>query len=132
MLKNFAAWLYKPYLDLSSPHQNAPLHTFGVEFDYLNLEKSINLPRIQSVLMPSFRLELILEARNLNYALACPLELQKSFRTERWDFFCKKTEIFSKLSKDEQIKTAWLMNKLCFYNNRLVHASFKGSNIFNR
>ena len=115
MLINFPGWLYRTYLNLSVPHKNAPLHNYGVEFDYLNLANNLNLPRIQSVLMPSFRSELVLEARDIRYAVSCPLDLPEACRTDRWDFFCKKIRELKSLDKEEQTRVLWLMNKLCFY-----------------
>ena len=112
---NFTAWLYKPYLDLSVPRHGSPLHTFGVEFDYLNLRYDLHLPRIQSVLMPSFRKELIRDCRTSAYAVDDPYLVSQEQLTSRWSFFCDKLSAMHSLEKNEQARLLWLLNKLCFY-----------------
>ena len=112
---NFTAWLYRPYLDLSSPDIEAPLHTHGVEFDYLNLQYDLKLPRIQSVLMPSFRAELVRESRVRGYAVDDPFSMSEEKSSDRWNLFCGKLRDLPQLEKNEQARVLWLLNKLCFY-----------------
>jgi len=115
MPNNFTSWLYRPYIDLSPAINNAPLHVFGIDIDYLNLTKQLNLPRIQSVLMASYRESVVNQSGLYQYHLQNPLLLSNHLRTDRWQILCDFIENFNKLDHVKQLNTLRLLNKLCLY-----------------
>lgn len=115
MHNNFTSWLYKPYLDLSCSVKNMPLHVFGIDIDYLNLTKNLNLPRLQSVMMASFREAVVNQSGLYHYHLQNPLSLPEHLQTERWKILCDYVVNFNKLSNQEKLNVLRLLNKLCLY-----------------
>lgn len=116
MAFSFIGWINKPYLDLSPAISKAPLHTNGVEFEFLNLCENAQLPRINSILMPSFRESLISQSGLLQFAIDDPLNVREQAKSEQWKILCECVNNFYRNTPYKQSQIIRLLNKLCFYN----------------
>lgn len=113
--QSFTGMLYQPYFNLGPPFAEGAFHPFGIEFDYLSLTEGVQYPRIQSVLMPSYRDVLIEEAGMPHYRVQHPLQLPPELRTERWQRLCDYVEHYKDLTQLTQLQVLRLLGKLCLY-----------------
>lgn len=112
---NFKLWLFSPYLNLNKPPVTAPFHVFGPDFTADELLLNKRLPRIQAVIMPSFRKELARDVGNLNYDIHFANDLPSQLRSERWNELCNLIQHYKTLSDWQRATLLRILCKLCFY-----------------
>lgn len=112
---SFTATLYQPYFNLGPVLPDGAFHPHGIEFDYLSLIEGVQYPRIQSVLMPSYRQALVEEAGLPQYQVENPLQLAQDLRTERWQHLCDYVEHYKESPRLTQLQVLRLLGKLCLY-----------------
>jgi hypothetical protein len=116
---NFVGCLLRPYLDLGPFVEHAPLHVFGMEFEYSNLINETNLARINSIMMPSFREAAISQACAPYFMVDNPTKLDGHRQTQRYQELCHKIKFFKKISPKEKAGVLRLLNKMCLYGMTL-------------
>ncbi len=107
--------LFCPYIDLSEPKDISPLHCYGVNYVFQELYRWIEIPRIQAVIMPSFRSELI-NSLNLNFTYKTIDDLLNSdINTKEWLLLKDYVNNFLSYDNLKKSKILRLLNKLCLY-----------------
>ncbi|WP_326738374.1 hypothetical protein [Streptomyces sp. NBC_01022] len=113
---SLSGWLNRPYLDLGPAPEQVPNHTAALGIDCRSLFDGENTPWFWSSLNPSFREALIAETGLSAYDVSDPTRLAPELRTERWQHLCTLLEGgFTRLSVEEQVKVARLLNRMCFF-----------------
>src|SRR5438067_13697061 len=109
---NLTSWLYKTYINLESPVEGGAFHPYGIEFAYASLVENQPLPRIQSILMPSFRDALYRRIGIETGFCHDPLRLPDEWQTDRWRNLTGYLRDFTLLSLQEQVNVSWLLVKM--------------------
>lgn len=113
--ETFCSWLYQPYLDLSEARSEAPLHVFGIDIDFRCLVDETDYPRIQSVLLPSFKDDLVRLSNTSHFSVRRPEDLPVSLATDRWKLLQDGVRSYCGLSRANQARVLRLLSKLCLY-----------------
>lgn len=122
MLDNnsLASWLYQPYINLGTPIEGGPFHPYGIEFAFKNLTEDKTIPRIQSILMPTFR-EVLFKTIGIDVAFSTtPDSLPEELQTPRWRQLSTYIKNYKKLSPEQKVNVCWLLIKMCFYEYVLL------------
>jgi tetratricopeptide (TPR) repeat protein len=113
---SFKCWLQRPFLDLGPAPPGSPFHVLAVEFGYRALVEAQPLPHLQISLNPSYRKAAVAAAGLPEYGVDRPDALARSLWTHRWATLCEHIDAFSELPPGKQVRTGWLLAKLCFYD----------------
>jgi tetratricopeptide (TPR) repeat protein len=118
-LRSFTAWIYRPYVDLGPAPPRAPYHAYGVEFARRNLMEAADIPRTLTSTGPAFRAELgwILRLPAGHFASQSVFDVEPGGRSAAWESLCAQTEEFAGLSVSRQLRVAWLLLKLGFFDD---------------
>ena len=116
MKKNLTSWLFRTYLNLDSPPDEAPFHNFGADFAAEELFANREYPRIQAVIMPSFREELA-KASDMQHAYTLFLQsLPKNSNHSRWKRLQEFVVQYPKLPHTQRALVLRVLCKLCLYD----------------
>jgi len=112
---SFTRWLFRPYLDLSTPDADAPFHVWGLQFAFRSYVEDTEYPQIQASFNPSFRRMLVRDAALPLYAGETPLAVPPDLRSREWNGLCAAVETFHDLAPRQQARVAWTLTKMGFH-----------------
>ena len=120
----FSAWFLRSYVSLENTPCSGILHPYGVDYAYARLRNPrLELPRIQAVLMPSFRTAMLRKIDALDCDVKDPRAVPAHRQSSHWQYLCEFLEKWPTLSADEHLRVLILLGKLCMYDAVLMCGS---------
>lgn len=108
--------LFRSYLDLSDPPQDAPLHVWRPIFAFEAVSTGNYFKRLQRTLPESFRASLTAVPGLERFSVARPGDLENELRSERWEEFCSMLQHFDRLQAIQRATLSNLLNTLGFFS----------------
>ncbi|MFI1164515.1 hypothetical protein ACH4UM_13030 [Streptomyces sp. NPDC020801] len=119
---SFAAWLYRPYLDLGEREADGNYHTLGLELASKALCEGRNdYARVHVALYPSARRLLVTRVGHPRHLAEDPTDLPAELRTAAWQSLCDHLDAFDDLDGNARLRVLWLLHQLCLSSAILVH-----------